>query len=79
MKAKSKIHTFNISKEKQKVIHDRVEEFMRKYYKAQSDKLNFNHNEFVQTFDIKNLCYSCYIQGLADGNEATIKQQKVVK
>jgi hypothetical protein len=50
---------------------------MRKYYKAQSDKLNFNHNEFVQTFDIKNLCYSCYIQGLADGNEATIKQQPI--
>lgn len=71
----SKIETFALSKDKQEIIHKRVEEFIRLYYKEQSDKLNFNHNEFVKSFDITNLCYSCYIQGLTDGNGITIKPE----
>lgn len=59
-----------MSKSETKWIHDRISVFLDKYNNGQLMQTKHFDVSFINDFDIKTLCYSCYSQGLADAKEA---------
>ena len=59
-----------IPKENAKIIHERISVFLDKYIEEQKLQTKYFDRPFLNEFDIKALCYSCYTQGLSDAKEA---------
>ena len=65
-----KTKIIRIPKEKGKIMHDRIEVYLNMYLDNEKFKSKFrDHKLDGIDFDLKTLCYSCYIQGLVDANE----------
>lgn len=69
-----KLIEFRTPKEYKELTHKRVQPFLDKYIREEQLKLRVNHKPFPDSFGIKELAYSCYVQGLRDADEV-IKNQ----
>lgn len=65
----------NIPRDDAKMMHERIYVFIDLYHEQQRFESRLLHDNTAPKFDIKALCYSCYMQGLADAKEA-IESQK---
>lgn len=64
-----KLEMIKVSKQQAEVAFKRIKPMIEKYYRDQlhiARNLNYNPKE---NFGIKELCFSCYTQGLSDGHQ----------
>ena len=69
--AKKEVKTIPLTlpRDKEQIIYSRIDVFLDLYFVSEKDKTRVNHNNFIKGFTLKSLAYSCYLQGLADGEQ----------
>ena len=69
----------NIDSEESEKLYKRISVFLEKYHRHQMLKTKALNFPVKSRYDLQDLCFSCYIQGLHDADKAlTYKKEKDV-
>lgn len=66
-----------IPNEMAEIAYGRVSPLLEKYHREKAIVASSLKSTLVNEFDLKELCISCYTQGLSDGNQ--LPKQKIKK
>lgn len=73
MASKNRITTLKLPKENAEESYKRIHPFLEKYYKEQMMQSNSLEDRHKVVMTLKQLCFSCYLQGLSDAKQVLTK------